>query len=57
MDSQNKNSVEDMSDKEFIKSINSLSKDYPISTDEHIKMIKDNRHFGVSRHINYPFFA
>ncbi|MBP5503650.1 MAG: hypothetical protein J6Y24_12780 [Bacteroidales bacterium] len=57
MDSQNKNSVEDMSDKEFIKSINSLSKDYPISTEEHIKMIKDKRHFGVSRHINYPFFA
>ena len=57
MDSQNNNTVEDISDKEFIDLINSLSKDYPISTEEHIKMIKDNRHFGVSRHINYPFFA
>ena len=57
MDSQNKNSVEDMSDKGFIDLINSLSKDYSISTEEHIKMIKDNRHVGVSRHINYPFFA
>ena len=50
------NAVEDMSDKEFIELINSMSKDYSISTDEHIKMIKDNRHFGVSRHINYPIY-